>query len=340
MSLPVINAQALSAISTCFLAPETDFKALLQAKEQFSKILADITGLDIDKTGHRGNLALASGKSIGPAWAAGCLDDLLRTKKFVRGLYLGIRAAQQRFPGTRIHILYAGTGPFATLALPMTQVFSPAEIKFTFLEIHPTSFSMLQKTIEFLQMEAYLHALVLADATQFQRDPLHPVHVLVSETMQQALKNEPQVAITMNLGPQLIPEGILIPECIDVWAGLLDPKRYMQNKYRLDGQEDPQQILLKKIFSLNRSLFNDAPENGWFAPASMTLAPAQVAQFPILALFTDIQVFGAEKLRGHDSPLSLPLMLHDFQEGITQPKKVVFQYEMGVSPGFRTQMFE
>ncbi|MBP1862801.1 hypothetical protein BD780_002585 [Clostridium tetanomorphum] len=45
--------------------------------------------------------------------------------------YGEIKRAQQKFLNEQIHILYAGTGPFAALMIPLTTVFTSLGVKFT-----------------------------------------------------------------------------------------------------------------------------------------------------------------------------------------------------------------
>ena len=163
--------QTLSQLTTTYLAPEINFMALKQLTDHFFNLLVDITGLEEAKNAHRNSLMLPGGKCIGSFWAGYCLMELMRTRQFVRGLYSGILAAREKFPNTCIHVLYAGTGPFATLALPMTEIFSPQEIQFTLLEIQPESASMLQKVIEALQLGSFIHNVIVADATTYLIDP-------------------------------------------------------------------------------------------------------------------------------------------------------------------------
>lgn len=59
-------------------------------------------------------------KAISPYAAATCLLDYGRTRAFARGVHDAIEAANIRFPGERIEILYGGTGPYAPLALMQT----------------------------------------------------------------------------------------------------------------------------------------------------------------------------------------------------------------------------
>src|SRR5262249_33054812 len=68
---------------------------------------------------------LPNGIALSPTLAGACLKDPVRVSIFLRGIHAAIREAQRRFPGQRIEILYAGTGPFAPLAIPLMTRFSP-----------------------------------------------------------------------------------------------------------------------------------------------------------------------------------------------------------------------
>ena len=58
---------------------------------------------------------------------------------FLRGISSAIMEATRRFPAQPIEVLYAGTGPYASLAIPLMHRFAPSEVKFTLLEVHETA---------------------------------------------------------------------------------------------------------------------------------------------------------------------------------------------------------
>ena len=62
-----------------------------------------------------------------------------------------------------------------------------------------------------------------ADATRLTLE--EPVHVVVAETMQQALTKEPQLAVTAHLAGQLARGGVFIPEAVRVEATATDLER-------------------------------------------------------------------------------------------------------------------
>ena len=170
--------------------------------------------------------ALPDGLALSPAYAAMCLLDHNRTGAFAAGLASAIARAQARFPGQRIRVLYAGTGPFATLALIQHALFSPEEVGFTLLDIHQSSLDAARRIHGALDLNAYLDAAHCADATTFAHEG-PPFHVAVSETMQRALKKEPQVAITRRIARLLQPDGILVPERIALDLALF----YLAHEY-------------------------------------------------------------------------------------------------------------
>ena len=135
---------------------------------------------------------------------------------FLRGVDAALRAAQARFPGERLRFLEAGRGPFALLALPLATRFGPEEVGFTLLDIHAHSLDAARKIIEALGLEAYVDEYIEADAATWRCLEDRRPHVVVSETMQNGLKNEPQVAITRNLAPQRLPGGFFLPEAVSL----------------------------------------------------------------------------------------------------------------------------
>ena len=88
----------LALITTSLLEDEIDFRSLSQSTDQLFRLLMEVTEMSGIESGHRQPLLLPDGKGIGPYWAAMCVNDMLRTRKFVRGLYFAIKEAQKIFP--------------------------------------------------------------------------------------------------------------------------------------------------------------------------------------------------------------------------------------------------
>ncbi|MBL4694236.1 hypothetical protein JKY72_02605 [Candidatus Gracilibacteria bacterium] len=158
------------------------------------------------------------GMAIAPIYAAHCLSDCKRTTAFSSGLHDAIEEAMQRFPDQRpIRILYAGTGPFATLALPSMAKFSPEDIQFDFIDIHETSTQNLSELLEKLDFEDFAQNIITKDV--FDHQDADGYHIAITETMGPALANEPQIPIMRHIRKMLVENGILLPE--EIQLGLL-----------------------------------------------------------------------------------------------------------------------
>lgn len=82
-------------------------------------------------------------------------------------------------------------------------IFYSSEVGFTLLEINSHSIENLRKVIKAFNAQEYVENIVQCDATEYKVDKDKPIHMIVTETMQRALKKEPQVAITLNLAHKI-----------------------------------------------------------------------------------------------------------------------------------------
>lgn len=329
----------LHQLTQTLLQPEDHYGEITQAITDLKRLFLDITGLNLDSLKHREDIHLPGGKAIGPVWAALCIQEFFRTKRFLRGVYLGIKSALAQFSDRPIHILYAGTGPFATLAIPLTTIFTPADVKFTFLEVNPESIGYLAKIIAAFQAEEYVQEIIRCDATMYQVDPKYPIQMVISETMQNALQKEPQVAITLNLAPQLALDGILIPQNIRIDAALLNAKKDRERITGTGAVTDCYQVL-KTIFELNKNTQAcSGPsatdhESLTFPEVAVEVPPDLAVQYPQMALFTTIQVFEGEQLNPWDCSLTLPQMIMRLDSVQNLVSRLAFQYRINECPRF------
>lgn len=336
------NIEKLRAITEILLKPEDDYTELPQAINDLFSMFLSTSHLDVDDSQNREHVYLSKGKAIGTTWAAMCVKEFMRTKYFIKGLYAGIKAAQEKFPNTKIHILYAGTGPFATLAIPMTTVFTSEEINFTFLEINPVSIQFLEKTISAFHAENYVNAIIQCDATTYQTDKSKPIHIVLTETMQNALQKEPQVAITMNLVPQMLPDGILIPQNIKIDATLINPKKNVERLTNPDFGNQKYYHTIKTIFDLNNETSALYPIerilgiSSYSFPEVIVKLPSDIdPEYKELCLFTNIQVFGDIELTNWQCSLNLPKKLMNINQQTISSDKISFQYVINDKPGFQ-----
>jgi len=324
-------------------AEKNAYGKLFTACDELYEALLQITGIDIAEDSNREDNLLNSGSAIGLTWAAMCIKDHNRTKRFMDGITEATGDMLKANAGRPVHILYTGTGPFATLMLPLIARFSEEQIQFTLLEVNDTSFNCLQKLVGTLQLEKYIHRIEKADATTWQLPPNEPVDIFICETMQQGLKTEPQVALCMNIVPQLPSKTIIIPEQITLQAALIDLGERMRRKLGNKSSGNPVH-LLGTIFTLNKETIlryaathQHTGETSPVFPETIITIPAELtASHPLLYLLTDIVVYNHEKLLIDDSPLTLPLKLADLSQH--QPAKIKFQYHTGKIPGIQFSM--
>lgn len=330
----------LQRITEILLKPEDDYDELTLAIHHLYQLFLAVSGLEVEQPQYQEHIYLSQGKAIGPHWAALCIRDILRTKRFVQGVFGGLKSAIAKFPGISIHVLYAGTGPFAALVIPLSTMFTSDQVKFTFLEINPYNIKPLEKIIHGFEAEKYVMEIVQGDATQFRVDSRRPVQMIITETMQNALQKEPQVAITMNLVPQMEHEGILIPENIAIEAMLMNSKR---NQDRMLGVNDAESCYrsLGTVFELNKGIVVQNPVVGSpdmgsyvFPEVKITIPPDLAAEYPQLSLFTRIRVFGEVELKYWECSLTQPQKILQL-DPVKPEERIGLFYEISKKPGFK-----
>ncbi|HEX8148758.1 MAG TPA: class I SAM-dependent methyltransferase [Pyrinomonadaceae bacterium] len=323
--------------------------ALREAAARLYSFFSRVTGLDEgpQRPGDSSGTLLPTGKALSLRDAAVCVLDYARTSAFLKGTYAAVRRAQGRFPGGPVMILYAGCGPFATLALPLATQFGPGQVQFTLLDIHPESLESARRAFQSLGLGRYVRDHVRGDASTYAHPPAEPLHMVITETMQRALEKEPQVAVTANLAPQLCPGGILIPERITVDANLCDlSKEFTLAADAPDGVFHPggtdrARINLGRVFELTaenaRGLLarrKDSPAGEARLPAAAVEIPEGVGEGLQLVLSTTVTVFDSVVLGEYDSSITLPVILRDVKVG-GRRTGIEFSYALGSAPGFR-----
>lgn len=322
----------------------------LSAATRLYSLFSSVSGLDEDseRIGDCDATRLPKGEAISPRDAAACLLDAARTSKFVRGLHAAVLEAQKRFAGATIEILYAGCGPFAPMAIPLTTRFSSAEIRFTLLDIHQRSLDSARLIFDTLGKGVFVRDYIQADAALYRHEASHVIHIVVVEAMQAALEKEPQVAITMNLAPQLCPGGIFIPEKITIGCYLCHPAKEfagvvsgVRPAHSLSaGGGGSVRFNLGAVLELVAGHCGDLLTTSKIVDARPSLTPkllkipGEVESGSCLMLSTVVTVFGSITLQEYESGLTYPKFLWDAGR-IQRGQLIEFAYQLADKPGFK-----
>ncbi len=313
----------LEQSTNTLLFKPTAFKDIYDDLHELSDFYAAHSGIAIgDITDN--DIMLPSGKAISPIKAAFCLVEIQRTAVFIRGINKAIAQLQASFPGERIHILYAGCGPYATLLTPFTTRYTSNELAFHLLDINQISLTAAQKLYKGLELEDYVAEWICADATTYQLPEDQTIHMVISETMLNALRKEPQVDIMLNLIPQMHEKALFIPQNITVTAQLLDNRKEMDRG--IEPYLTPERINLGTLYAIGREIYEP--------PQRIVIEiPQEIQNHKNLSLLTDITVFDNERLSTYDSSLNMPVRIQEVSghEG----RKLIFNYERGEKPGFK-----
>ncbi|WP_143473394.1 SAM-dependent methyltransferase [Flavilitoribacter nigricans] len=314
-------------VAKVLLEEPEDLGTAWRACNLYKELLLELSELDLETEAARYNIALAQGMALGSTWAAYCLNDFLRTRRFIKGIHTAVAHLLTTRKNRPVHLLYAGTGPFATLVLPLLYCFRPEELQFTFLEINPISYHNLQKLLEHLDLMDYVRRLEPADATTYRIPPGETVDIVLSETMQAGLRREVQVPIFWNLlSQEAARQAIPIPERIELFMGA-----YRSNYEPSDSP--PKAVKFGSYFRLDRDHIPD-DRSGDTLPSARIKVPNNLDDgFDQLVIFTEIDIFQKQRLRHGDSGLTTPLIIRDIHRNPVKGQFINIRYYLREDPG-------
>lgn len=262
------------------------------------------------------------GKAVSLTTAAQCAEDPERGRVFIQGIYQAIQDKLALNPQRPIQILYAGTGPFAWLLLPLLPLFSASQIQVTLLDIHPASLDKVTKLIEHFDLADRVLEFVCADATVWQPEAVVKFDVIASETMKHLLQQEPQVQIFSHLQAYLADDGVLIPQNIelDAWLECRTVQDLAETHY------------LGPLFSLNLQTARLLADGDRSFLAGTLLLPDFSPSAVTLKFTTSIQVYGNSTLSENQSQLTLPRYRR--KQWLKPLSCLAFRYEQGAHPDF------
>jgi len=297
---------------------------------------AAIFQIDPEADVTEGETHSAEGLAISPTQAALCADDPRRTAMFLRGAHDAISKALAASTSPKpVHVLYAGSGPYATLAVPLMALFSPELVRFTILDLHKISIKSVKSIVRRLHLGGSVASYAVADACHYTIPKDEIPDVILSETMNAALDFEPQVAIMRHLLGQA-PGALLVPESVQVDAYLVDTSKEIT--VVLPELEDgppeshPDRIPAGPVFSLDASAIASWAGLGddRLPAAAVRLPPAPNPSYKPY-LFTTIVTHGDHILRTHDSGLTSPRAFPE-KGPLVSGQVIQFHYRLGASP--------
>ena len=311
----------LRKITKVILADELNYQVLLNTMEEYKALLLELSTIELEDTANRKNIQFENGVAIGTTWAARCVDDIMRTRQFIRGAFKAVDDKLKEKEGA-VHVLYAGSGPFATLLLPLLATYSDSQLQLTILEINPGSVAFLKRVVSKLGFEKYIVKIINEDATSYKIDDV--IDILISETMQHALVKEQQVPIMLNLVNQLPSSAIIIPECIKLELA------YMNINRIATGTGDRYKTI-STLLHFNQSFINHHNPSKNIIDKSVELSICDSKAFNKIVVLTSIQVYQDEWIKYDESGLTIPKILRPTP---ATDQTLNIKYVLGEIPGY------
>jgi hypothetical protein len=315
--------QAFREWTDCLLDPARAPIEHLGAARAWCTWVMGRLGMDEAQIDPRGDVrarptTLPDGEAISPQRAVLCLREYRRTAVFLQATVAAVNAARARFPGEPIHVVEAGCGPAAPMALVAAARFGPGQVQVTLLDINPASLADVQRLAAELGVERAIRGTICGDAAAVRFAPGDRPHVVVAEVLRRALKKEPQVAVTRALAPQVRAGGFFLPERI-----ALSPGFVLGSPDAAGGRRT---VELGEIFALEA-----AGDSGM--GAREVSVPGGVDDR--LQLFTRLRVFGPHVLGDYECSLTMPEPLRVPAEFLRTGGKLRMAYEVSSDPGLR-----
>jgi hypothetical protein len=322
---------SLRALTGRLLDPAASIDRLTATVTELGALCVDLTRLGRgDDAADQAESALPSGRALSPSDAARCLADPLRTARFLRGIDAAIRARRRRLPDRPVEIVYAGTGPFAPLIVPLLPLYARSEVSVTLIDVHERSVELVGRLVDRLGLADRVCALVAADATTYVHPAERPPGIVIVEAMQRSLSAEPQVAIARQLAPQLDAAGVLIPERVTV--RLAWTERSALFRHPGAGGLGDWAASAVTVLELTKEMATVALDWEDRSAATVVTCPNGAESGHVPVLFTTIDVYGGHTLGPFESGLTYPEPLWPLADPRVGERVAVW-YQLGARPG-------
>ena len=334
----------LAKICDTILDETSSHAALSEALNEWVKLCSEVTDVcpDLSYDAWAPDSLMKQGVAINPQAAAQCALDYMRSVIFIRGVYAAINTLRVRLCNRPVEILYAGCGPYGTLIVPLLSKFSAGDVKLHLLDIHQASLTSVMHLINHFGFAGYAVETINANACDYKHPSL--LDLVVAETMQKSLEQEPQFAVTANLAAQLASDGVFIPQSIEVVLSLADLANERRCLGSVPAECGHQQITHDRVELA--TLCNLSAETA-LAYVRISQANAHIEPpllFPsiisipdvgnnVASLFTRIRVFQQYSLGDYESQITLPLQCHELSS-INRGERYRVSYVLGAYPKF------
>ncbi|MFQ3261972.1 hypothetical protein [Reinekea sp.] len=318
--------QLLEELTSTILNKQSSNQQLTEALDNFLLLCSHASPIlpSLSFNAHAGDTELKQGVAINPEAAAQCVKDYQRTVAFIRGLYAAIQSKLEVKPEQTIRLLYAGCGPYAAILLPLLSILDTTHLDVHLLDIHEESLLSAQQLIIHFGFEDITIRYHCENACEFSQSI--DFDIILTETMQKALEQEPQVIVTSNLGSQLKPQGIFLPEQIDITLCLRDKKSHaalfpVRNIFKLTAS-------LECINPIQQTLHCDEVK----VSLGTVVIPEQFNPLNNeLVLSTSINIYNDIHLYENDSEITLTTQAYDLQ-GANAGEHWLVSYHLGSYP--------
>lgn len=338
-------AQELKQLTDLLISDESNWGERRESLQQMHRIFVSLNQFDAYEPTVKVNEEwLINGCAISPRAAAMCLFEITRTRLFVKGI---IKAIEQLLKEQRVRplqILDAGCGPYALLSLLAAQYFTAEDLQFHLLDIHEANIDASKVLIDALKLTDRFGSFIVADACTYQWQYKKALNMIITETMLNALRKEPQVAITLNLAPQLNKGGILTPEKIEVDLVQVDAKKQNRVLQEMNDRKDfnlPDYTQFEQTFCNIITLTKDSTIREISKKPLLTvkLPDSHRADYHYLQLNTRIIVFGEYIMHHSDSSLTMPLRFSQPNKNpIPAGRTITFNYNTSTKPGVEFEL--
>jgi len=299
----------IESIVETLLDESASFEQTKESLQELKVLFFEATGLNLDAEVNKEGLLFPMGEAIAPVFSAMCIDDVLRTKRFIMAMDMAISEHRKINSEKPVTILYAGTGPFAALVWPLLAKYTPKEVQLILLEAHTVCIDSVKRLLKAYDAYDYVKEMYHCDASNFQFEKKRmDVDIVLIECLHQALAREPQVAITFNLIPQLKNDVVLIPEQVRLDLSFIDMNEKKESCY-FGAQESIETVFEVSKESVQKYFEKSTKSEISFESRIVMLDEEKKSMNDLVAISTEVIILDPFVLTTEESGLTIPYSL-------------------------------